>query len=229
MQSICDQLLYEKSLGMRDLRNVKFVWIERDPILVNEVEIVKKMQQELEKTDPVMCPDDMSIPEGHSIMSSNLSSRLLALIPPGITTDIALDELYRDGNLASDCLEAQLGIPDCIERPPLDWDDETVLADDLSDSSSSFEYRPKKQVFDLQVYLTGDFVLPESTPYTRHGRPDIKSLFDEMRKDAMDSGEKKVAVCVSAPKTLMTLCRKACILYSDYRVRFDFHSEAMSI
>jgi hypothetical protein len=55
MQSICDQLLFEKSSGQRELRNLKFVWIERDPILVQEVNFIKSKEAEFKaKDDPTI-------------------------------------------------------------------------------------------------------------------------------------------------------------------------------
>ena len=42
MQSICEQLLYEKIKRRRTLHNLKFIWIERDPQLMQESTFVKR-------------------------------------------------------------------------------------------------------------------------------------------------------------------------------------------
>ena len=42
MQSICEQLLYEKVKKRRTLHNLKFIWIERDPQAMQESTFVKR-------------------------------------------------------------------------------------------------------------------------------------------------------------------------------------------
>ena len=81
---------------------------------------------------------------------------------------------------------------------------------------------------DLRVYLTsrnlppGDMTMP---PFVHYGRPDVKDIFRQLRQDAIEAGERRIAVCVCAPMRLVTICRKACAKYSDRQVTFDFHYE----
>jgi hypothetical protein len=42
MQSICDQLLYERAKNRRELNSLQFIWIERDPVLMQEHEFIRR-------------------------------------------------------------------------------------------------------------------------------------------------------------------------------------------
>jgi hypothetical protein len=42
MQSICDQLLYERAKNRRELNSLQFIWIERDPVLMQESEFIRR-------------------------------------------------------------------------------------------------------------------------------------------------------------------------------------------
>ncbi len=100
-----------------------------------------------------------------------------------------------------------------------DGDEETAVSDSCSDG-----------VFSLYCYLTVEEMreagISTSMPqFINQGRPDMKKKFLMMREEAMRLGEKRVAVCVCAPKRLVQICKMACIKYSDSMVRFDFHSE----
>jgi hypothetical protein len=232
MQSICDQLLFEKSTGQRELRNLKFVWIERDPILVQEVNFIKSKEAEFKAKDDPTIKVEQQV--SSYIGSEGIVTRLMSLIPPGETSDAELEELYADGGLPSvdDAVSFVLedDVSACAPCPPL----EVVMFDNMGKSVKRGLYgkpdiKPTKPVLDMQIYLTGDAKPSGPVPFARFGRPDIKILFEEMRSDALASGDQKVAVCVSAPHKLMSLCHRACVLYSDDKVRFDFHSEAMAI
>ena len=80
---------------------------------------------------------------------------------------------------------------------------------------------------DIDIYLTKsrDALTPHNLPGLKFGRPDIAALFAQMRQEAIEQGEKRVAVCACGPKRITYLCRKACIELSDRKVRFDFHQE----
>lgn len=222
MQSICDQLLFEKASGHRELRNLKFVWIERDPVLVQQVSFLKNKQDENSNKR-----DSSTNSALYGQTSESIVSTLMSLLPPGDTSDADLEEQYADGGLPID--DSSLVIRDdnhevstCSRRPP-QW----IIFDNPDHTPNPM---PKKDaVLDLQVYLTGNAKPTGPVPFARLGRPDINALFDEMRRDALTSGDKKVAVCVSAPHKLMSLCHRACVLYSDDKVRFDYHCEAMAI
>lgn len=174
----------------------------------------------------------------------DIASLLLSLVPPGRTTDKELDAMYDSGEISMED-EGNANAtnpkknepnqpsnePSTVEkrRPSLVLDDETSFAENnhswLMESAPVVE--SLAQVLDMQIYLTGDAPTTGSVPYARYGRPDIKGIFLEMKQEAIDAGDRLVAVCVSAPSQVAEVCRKACIVYSDDKVRFDFHSEVM--
>lgn len=245
MQSVCDQILQEQASGQRELRHLKFIWIERDPILLQEVSsrhVAFDAKVELGK-------DTDRYDQAEHNLPGNLTARLLSLIPPEETTETELEEQYADGGLPHNkddqAMKYEVENPPCAECPPcdsyaevrnttcaecrpLDRDAETLSADALHEPGTAEKKKSYAQVLDMQVYLTGDVPSHGGLPFVRFGRPDIQALFEEMKKEAFASGNRKVAVCVCAPQKLTNLCRRACVLYSDDEVRFDFHSEVVS-
>ena len=179
----------------------------------------------------------------------DIASQLLSLVPPGKSTDKELDEMFNSTELAiddddngnrnlNDSLKSDQHGRSSVEpntvnkkRPCFLVEDETSFAE--NDQSWLMEAAPVvkslTEVLDLQIYLTGDELATGNVPFARYGRPDIKGMFLKMKQDAVDAGDRRVAVCVSAPTKLTDMCRKACIAYSDNKVRFDFHSEVMSL
>jgi hypothetical protein len=278
MQSICDQLLYEQAKNKRSLNRLKFLWTERDPVLMQEAAFVKRtssmgslrsidlndslssgFSDNLDESEGKSTPLSLErnqesinkevtqiLAEEHSI---DIASHLLALVPPGKTTDRELDVLYDSGDLCMDeesiSVESSednthvayprglaAGEISSSKRSPISViDDETSFADNASpwmvEAPAAQESLAK--VLSMEIYLTGDSPLLQNIPFAKVGRPDIKKIFSEMKQDAIASGDKRVAVCVSAPPKLMTMCRKACVVYSDDRVRFDFHGESISV
>ena len=209
MQSIYDQLVHESSKQRRDLRYLKFIWIERDPVLIAESKFAQHVEERMSLSTVMHWDSEQSLMED----SGCLSSRLLAAFGPGKSTDEELEEEYSD----------DLSTP---------YDDRRDLETPESTSSSKKTTKAPKPIMDVQIYLTGvepTAVDRSELPCVRLGRPNIKELFLEMKKEAIAAGECKVAVCVSAPRKLMELARQACILYSDENVRFDLHFESMAI
>ena len=134
VQSICEQLLYEKAKNERHLRRLQFVWIERDPVLIQGAEFVRRISsttiasmgslgsvgpldlEDKSDTDASTSfneSDDYSSPEcnGDKALeqfvhnwqtgsqlgadaSVDIVSQLLALIPPGMTTDEEMSDMY---------------------------------------------------------------------------------------------------------------------------------------
>eukprot|EP00586_Coscinodiscus_wailesii_P022512 CAMPEP_0172518594 /NCGR_PEP_ID=MMETSP1066-20121228/290913_1 /TAXON_ID=671091 /ORGANISM="Coscinodiscus wailesii, Strain CCMP2513" /LENGTH=1241 /DNA_ID=CAMNT_0013301019 /DNA_START=249 /DNA_END=3975 /DNA_ORIENTATION=- len=87
---------------------------------------------------------------------------------------------------------------------------------------------PIEDILSLEFFLTKkDNPKKRSVlnPFVSNGRPDIKKKFLEMRKEAIENGEKRIAVCVCAPQRLVDICKNACAKFSNSKVRFDFHSE----
>jgi len=87
-----------------------------------------------------------------------------------------------------------------------------------------------EDILRLELFLTGKAAMQsrqESSlaPFLYTGRPDLDQSFLKMREEAIQHGEKRVAVCVCAPMRVVQLCKTACVKYSDTIVRFDFHSE----
>ena len=110
-------------------------------------------------------------------------------------------------------------------------DEETVLKEAYGSSSLPFGDSKEEDTggpLDLQVYLTaknyeGEDI--EAFPFIRKGRPDLKGIFRQMRRDALLLGERRVAVCICAPKRLVNICQAASVKFSDSAVQFDFHQE----
>ena len=78
------------------------------------------------------------------------------------------------------------------------------------------------------MYLTGKGEheeLEETFDAINLGRPKFKVLFKQMRLEAIQADEPRVAVCVCAPPPIVAACKSACAKFSDCRVKFDFHQE----
>lgn len=125
-------------------------------------------------------------------------------------------------------------------------DDESVYFDDVLDEEDDFEniYNMdiedqclvNENVLDMDIYLTAkkksQLRSKAMQGHIRHGRPNISELFLALKRDVILSSSEsnhRVAVCVSGPRSLSHICRKACIKYSDKSIRFDFHSESMAM
>lgn len=294
MQSVCEQLLYEKAKERRELESLKFIWIERDPVLMQEAEFIQRTSSigSIGSIDDIWGSDTSLRLDGDDDMEQgsenvflhrqnsgvqeqleqlieqdegiNIASQLFSLLPPSKTTDAELDDMYGSQHLdmsqrldgldldtTNTLQENQLATdvpasPDDPKQPEKlkrsssassilnigsVVDDETSFAE--NSASWMMEAQPVVEslssVFDLQVYLTGNTPTMSGIPFARTGRPDIKALFQEEKDAAIRSNQRKVAILVSAPVKVQELCRKACLLYSDEQVRFDFHSECMGM
>jgi len=42
MQALCNQIMYEHSSGLRTMKKLSFIWIERDPIVLQKVDVVRR-------------------------------------------------------------------------------------------------------------------------------------------------------------------------------------------
>jgi hypothetical protein len=82
-------------------------------------------------------------------------------------------------------------------------------------------------ILDMQLYMTNKRQTDLNLPNVRFGRPDFKKIFLDMKEEAKAKGEKRIAVCVCAPEKISIICHKACIVYSDKHVCFDFHTQSM--
>ena len=182
--------------------------------------------------------------QDHSI---DLASQLLAAVAPGTTTDEEFDKLYE-----SDALSVDSSFLDAIslDNGIIDGDQERsnphkrrrssfsfVIKDETSFADNSSPWLAEAppivesliKVLDMQVYLTGPTLDNGEVPFARHGRPNIKRIFKDMKNIALAAGDKRVAVCICAPTRLTELCRKACLKYSDDDLQFDLHTECLEM
>ncbi len=257
MQSICDQLLFEQARERRNLKHVKFIWTDRDPIMMQEAPVVQRSNSviaECSKSsmnfkvdqpiiDMSLKDDCLSVDERNSAL---IFSQLLALLPPGQATDKELEDLYEslDVIMELDAQRQQQEAGDSLSTKAVEnvvvgskGEDVNSGADQtngygttVADNLDPWHYDEEAEeklgdILDMQLYLTGHNQI--NIPNARTGRPDFKAIFLEMKELAKIYGEKRIAVCVCAPPKLSNLCRKACIVYSDAEVRFDFHTESM--
>jgi hypothetical protein len=42
MQSLCNSLMFEHNQGIRKMKKISFIWIERDPVIMSEVDVVRR-------------------------------------------------------------------------------------------------------------------------------------------------------------------------------------------
>lgn len=183
--------------------------------------------------------------QGDERNSADIFSKLLALMTPGTSTDAELEELFgtletimelddydSDDNgedMTSTSPSARIAAPNSSPKRQTPPENETTVADNRQTTWHRQQHSRVNEILDMQLYMTakGESSEQFSLPNARLGRPDLKSIFVEMRGQAVAAGEKRVAVCVCAPPRISQICRKACIVYSDKNVCFDFHTESM--
>eukprot|EP00541_Cyclophora_tenuis_P000342 CAMPEP_0116574856 /NCGR_PEP_ID=MMETSP0397-20121206/19632_1 /TAXON_ID=216820 /ORGANISM="Cyclophora tenuis, Strain ECT3854" /LENGTH=560 /DNA_ID=CAMNT_0004103679 /DNA_START=75 /DNA_END=1757 /DNA_ORIENTATION=- len=240
MQAICNHLMYEQSTRQRQLKKLSFVWVERDPVVMDKVDVVRRNTTVLLNAPEVDVGDHESV----SILSQmesgrpqDIASTLLSLVPASRVTDEQFDleypshefddlnELDEDNQSIFDMFSSRrkmgnegfvdddVSTDETFLREAYDYDDDATAA--------------PQDALDLQVYLTAKNAPPgvASFPFVHLGRPDVKDIFAKMREEAIAQKERRVAVCVCAPKRLVNLCQKASAKYSDHKVSFDFHYE----
>lgn len=226
MQSICDSLLNESSKNRRALNRIKFVWVERDPVLIQRREFVKcasstQTAQSIEESsmssESTKSRSVLGVVHDHEAQPSISIAPQVLMLPATTTTDDELEIIYASSESLLDQDDEMLD--------GSKFEDKAVCA--TSDPSPTKTKSGRLEVLDIQVYLTSRNA--HDLSFATHGRPNIKKLFLEMRQEAITSGDNRVAVCVSAPRKLTHLCRRACIVYSDNVVRFDFHAEPMTL
>lgn len=82
-----------------------------------------------------------------------------------------------------------------------------------------------------EFYLTGTPRLADGmndlslSHFTKHCRPDIDNVVQEMREIAEEHKETRVALCVCGPRNLIKACEDAAKMYSTSSVRFDVHAD----
>lgn len=250
MQSICNQLMYEHHLQRRQLKKLSFVWIERDPQVFEKVDVVRRS---LDDANESASEDDgarLSSRMSRLSHAGNIASSLLSLVPPSLDTDEELDNQYVDeefdipddskdveaGRKSSDFgsePEHANGVDEDIETGPSclggsEFRREVVTGAELGHDDKVVEHAysdVSEPPLDLKVYLTCKNPPLGMPSFVSYGRPKIHDIFRQLRSEAIAAGERRVAVCVCAPKRLVDICSKACARFSDRKVAFDFHYE----
>lgn len=253
MQSICDQLLFEQTRSIRNLKKLKFIWTDRDPVMMNEAPVVRRSStialpdppvvidevfsdEESVPVPPVVIDEVFSDEESITGDSFDFFSQILSLIPAGMTNEDELREFYDNMDLLMELDAQELDHLEAEETSQSDFDLEDIPSHDhakVDNSQGLWNVNDSKElekILEMQLYLTGNNGnLAPNMPNAINGRPNIKDIFIEMKKEALSRGESRVAVCVCAPLPLSNLCRKACIVFSNDLVQFDFHGESMEV
>ena len=217
MQSMFSHLLHEQNTSVRNLKKLKFVWIQRDPDLMVQSHVastsasIHALKQE-EARKEVDKGDTMGD-------QASLVSRILASVPPSGETDAELDTAYQLPDMESTMQLSETGESQC---------DGSIADEESEEGLEEIDLERVGDVVDIEIYLTKglDDAAAHNVPGLQTGRPDLSALFSEMRDEAISLNERRVAVCVCGPKRISDLCRKVCIQLSDKRVRFDYHEEA---
>ena len=139
------------------------------------------------------------------VPQNNLAEVLLAMFPPPVSDDTDADD------------ESPSSVPTVM--PP--GQSNGIILEHPDNARI-----PPCQV-DVNVYLTSKQQHAATTlpPFACRGRPDWTELLHATRKEALREHQSKIAVCVSGPRKLQLQLHKACLFFSDERVRFDFHAE----
>jgi hypothetical protein len=108
-QSICNQLLYEHRTKQRELKKLSFIWIERDPVVMKKVEVMRRtssVRYSVNLNDPELrdsperAQNSLSVDEEDTPMG--LASTILSLVPASGKTDEQLDNEYRSEEFDAD-------------------------------------------------------------------------------------------------------------------------------
>jgi len=240
IQSICNQLVYEHSKGLRDIDRIRLVWTERDPVLMQGLDIAGTKKKQYRKCDPELGSvfTDRSGSTGWadfnddvSISTAGIASTLLTLLPPSCRTDEELARDYPDNYFDVPDQKHQT-VYNGRKKKRITSDMSSVAGHSIAESTYQAAFNFEKNakmidIFDLQVYITSKDATDNnpalaSLPFVKLQRPDFKKIFEETREEAISNNIKDVAVIVCAPARLAHICKKACVKYSDSQVEFGF-------
>ena len=246
MQSICHQMMHEHESNKRSLTKLWFIWTTRDPEVMENMGVVRGQSDTMVSGTEHITNKPMLIYGERDSSESSVSclgvdaipQRMLLDMPISHTPDdeleleLSLDDFLQDEDEDDD------EIDDEDEDPKLDIEDQqgrsecknSIQGDTTKESicDTEIDNTHLTEVLSLDLYLTAKEMKEagiSSLPFVKQGRPDMKKIFLTIREEAIKEGEKRVAICVSAPKRLVQICRMACTKYSNKKVRFDFHSE----
>lgn len=253
MQSIAHQLMYEQEWGERSLKKLWFVWTARDPQVMSNMDVVSKNSASIKIENSSVVGSTMESSKNHSqgwesisLHRSDASSKAeasMAFIKNQGFTGL------KSSNMTDEELELAMPLDKFIDDEEGEEEDEEENDHDVEEQkrkydNDKYDVFPGGSVIDMQhenvnvefeegvleldCYLTAkeaqDCGLGD-LPFVKQCRPDMKRIFLSMREEAIEKGEKRVAICVCAPTRLVSMAREACIKYSNRHVRFDFHSE----
>jgi hypothetical protein len=227
-------------MGKRTLKTLSFVWMERDPIVMSDVDVVRRTGDiHLKSIGNEGALDDRSTYDNED-GPLDMASTMLGIFPPPASKydDIVVVDpnstnrateppkifsftSFR-GRKRNDCNMSTLSDePSLMQQGKPD--DDTFLGAAFRGSAA----RSPIDVLDMKVYLTSkdDTSGVGDLPFVYQGRPDIEGMFQKMKQKAIATGETRVAVCVCAPLNIVNFCQNACIKFSHDGVRFDFHAE----
>ena len=235
MQSMFSHMLHEQSTGVRILKKLKFVWIQRDPELMIQSQMATvSTSLHGSKMFTVDTEEEEEEMDGTESDCMSLASRILTNVPPSTETDAELEALYTSTPIeVSDTDHSGiLPLHACSTNP----EDTRCCAESISNDEDGDEDPSTEEidlegvlgnVVDIEIYMTkGIYGRAPNVPGLQMGRPDLAVMLTEMREEAIRLNEKRVAVCVCGPKRISYLSRKACIELSDDKVRFDYHEES---
>ncbi|CAB9526541.1 Ferric reduction oxidase [Seminavis robusta] len=239
VQSLCNQLIYEHSKGLRNLKKIRVVWTDRDPVLVNDVDVVRRNIRPIH-------PSSAADVENHDLRSlasgsiywdvdsyaTSMASALLTHFPPSVQSDAQLEKEYSSNQQPPTRSRLDRVKVSATAKPCPPVSAPSVGAGDDSTFRAAFQSPSVLEILELQVYLSSrtnseDDLPPElaNLPFLRTGRPDIPKIVADMRNEAIAMGLKRVAVFLCAPARLAMICQNACVKFSDHELQFDFHME----
>lgn len=111
MQSLCNSLLHDHNNGVRRLQKLSFIWIERDPVVMSEVDVVRRESTRyVDSTDNAQSCSDKEpqnstrdaamnsllgiTPNPDAEGATNFAAQLLGMVPEIRLTEAQIDESY---------------------------------------------------------------------------------------------------------------------------------------
>ena len=224
IQSMCNQLVYDQNKGRRNLHRVRVIWTERDPVVMERADIVRRGSSchfatpDIEDLDLRSIASNSIFYDGNS--QSDIASTLLTLVPPSRRTDTELEEDYP---MPLGDIHRKRNVPKTTPQPT----QAALVVSDESTFRGAFNNPSMREVLDMQVYLTSKEANPalNDIPFVHFRRPDIEQIFSDMREEALESDLKRVAVIVCAPARLAQVLQATCVKYSDADLQFEYHTE----
>jgi Ferric reductase NAD binding domain len=258
MKSICDHLLNEIEDHQRKLRRIKFIWVERDPTFMEQSDLLlRRVSSTIQKdvsTNDLTTATSMEDTDDGTLMENATHAERLSVQLLNLPSSVMVDDtvISSDDMLLDESVVRNVSTP-VLEATDVEDSDNGVARlndddDDVLDMEIYLTSGNQPHLIDISNMTKNHNI--------RLGRPNLSEIFLAMKRDVIRSTTStteefndgahqcnagvgvvhhcepypyRVAVCVSAPASLITQCRKACMIYSDSTIQFDFHSESMVI